>query len=314
MNKRTFQLISIIFIVVVGVMGIITYQKYTNYKSSKNEYATAKQAFDTGNRKYAEKKKSYDKTKNEYLATKEEVSKLRSNAESETSKVDKIIETYTANIHSTIKLLPTLRDKLSKMDAPEGIVFKTDPMGKPFIVHTNPTVEQAKKEWSDYWLEAEYYAEALKKESDDNFKLERVKTLIAIGRPFKDNEWPEGIESPDGMMYREIGTGGYDGDMKTNFAGLTSDAEYAEAQDDKVKNQAPSKEESLKFVKEHDKNNPDLAYNDFGVNSDSKGQFRLVKVSSKEWQEQGGTGSLGFLKVYGDGTVEDGTAEDMPEQ
>lgn len=40
------------------------------------------------------------------------------------------------------------------------------------------------------------------------------------------------------------------------------------------------------------------------ANADENGSYYLVKISSKAMRDQGGTGTVGFFKVYIDGTIE----------
>lgn len=88
----------------------------------------------------------------------------------------------------------------------------------------------------------------------------------------------------------------------------TRDNQIKEKEKEDAKKSAPTPEETLSLVRKRDGNDANFAYNDFGVYSDDKGEFRSVKVSDKSSQAQGGTGMLGWLKVYGDGTiVESGT-------
>lgn len=68
---------------------------------------------------------------------------------------------------------------------------------------------------------------------------------------------------------------------------------------------APTKEEINTILKKKYKEYDELAFNNYGIETDEKGSYVKIKVSIKEWQKQGGTGSAGFIKVYRDGTVED---------
>lgn len=71
---------------------------------------------------------------------------------------------------------------------------------------------------------------------------------------------------------------------------------------DSNENNAPSFEEAQKIM--HDKvQNDDIVYADFGSSSDEKGAFRKIKSTSVSMRENGGSGILGFMKVYSDGTV-----------
>ena len=224
------------------------------------------------------------------------------------------LQTYLDNANSTVNLIPTLVEKLSEMEAPEGLVFRPADgasISEPILAHKNPTLEQAKSEWPKEWAESVEIGKIINTviSSSDNAILGRVKNLIAIGRPYQDNEWPEILNSPDRMRTFFIGSGIYDSSLKTNFSGMSPDNKYADARDNKVKDQAPSKEETLEILKKRDNNDSNLAYNDSGVHTDKDGMYRLVRVSSKEWQAQGGSGTLGFVKVYGNGTVVESDAE-----
>lgn len=65
---------------------------------------------------------------------------------------------------------------------------------------------------------------------------------------------------------------------------------------------APSFEEAKKIMQDKDQNT-DIVYTDFGTSSDEKGAFRKVKATSISMRNNGGSGTLGFMKVYSDGTT-----------
>ncbi|MGM0214843.1 hypothetical protein [Enterococcus sp. AZ109] len=67
---------------------------------------------------------------------------------------------------------------------------------------------------------------------------------------------------------------------------------------------APSPEMALQILQNRDQN-PDFGYTDSGQGTDDYGAYRKVKVASLSTMKQGGTGTLGFVKVYSDGTVVD---------
>lgn len=67
---------------------------------------------------------------------------------------------------------------------------------------------------------------------------------------------------------------------------------------------APSLESAIQIIQNRDQN-PDLAYTDFGEGTDEHGAYRKLQITSISIREQGGSGTAGFAKVYGDGTVLD---------
>lgn len=67
-------------------------------------------------------------------------------------------------------------------------------------------------------------------------------------------------------------------------------------------NNAPSFEEAKKIMHDKDQND-DIVYADFGASSDEKGPFRKIKATSVSMKKNGGSGTLGFMKVYSDGSV-----------
>lgn len=315
MNKRTYQIILGLSLIGVLIAGIFTYQSYSKYLTTKENYTAAKKSFDAGNKKYLDNKEVYENGKKEYEDTKSELANIEKEVKTTSEQINTDLQTYLDNANATVNLIPTLVEKLSEMEAPEGMVFRPadgSSISEPILAHKNPTLEQAKSEWPKEWAESVEIGKIINTviSSSDNAILGRVKNLIAIGRPYQDNEWPEILNSPDRMRTFFIGSGIYDSSLKTNFSGMSPDNKYADARDNKVKDQGPSKEEALKWVKERDKNDPDLAYNDAGVHMGKDGNYRLIKVSSKSMQAQGGSGSLGFLRVYSDGTIKEGQEDD----
>lgn len=71
---------------------------------------------------------------------------------------------------------------------------------------------------------------------------------------------------------------------------------------DSTENNAPSFEEAQKILHDKDQND-DIVYADFGSSSNEKGAFRKIKATSVTMKENGGSGTLGLVKVYSDGTV-----------
>ena len=69
-----------------------------------------------------------------------------------------------------------------------------------------------------------------------------------------------------------------------------------------ISNNAPSFEEAQKIMQDKDQNN-DIVYADLGTSSDEKGYFRKIKATSISMRNNGGSGTLGFMKVYSDGTT-----------
>lgn len=314
MNKRTYQIILGLSLIGVLIAGIFTYQSYSKYLTTKENYTAAKKSFDAGNKKYLDNQKLYENSKKEYEDTKSELANIEKEVKTTSEQINTDLQTYLDNASATVNLIPTLVEKLSEMEAPEGRVFRPadgSSVSEPILAHKNPTLEQAKSEWPKEWAESVEIGKKMntKNGSSDEEILKRVQNLIAIGRPYQDNEWPEIVNSPDGIRTILIGTGGYDDTLDTNFAGMNDDGKYADARDNKVKDQAPSKEETLEILKKRDNNDSNLAYNDSGVHTDKDGMYRLVRVSNKEWQAQGGSGTLGFVKVYGNGTVVESDAE-----
>lgn len=322
MNKRTYQIISAVLLVGICALVFFTFQNYSKYQTNKDNYTEAKKSFDTGNKEYLAAKNIFEKAEKDYNDTKDKYAELKTKAESEAKKVDTSLQKYLDNGTNTNDLLATMSDKLSSMEAPEGTVFRKPENGtgnKPILAHTTPTVEQAKEEWPDFWEEGSEISKIINRGNitPDEAILERVKDLIATGRPYKDNEWPEEYTSPDGVRGITIGTPSYDSDLGTNFSGDNSGGKYAAAKDNKVSekhsatsNEPPSKEEAYIAVKKYDGNDPDIVYNDVETGKDSKGAYRKIKASSKSAQAQGGSGSLGFVKVYSDGTVVETTVTD----
>ncbi len=66
--------------------------------------------------------------------------------------------------------------------------------------------------------------------------------------------------------------------------------------------EAPNFEEAKKVMQNIDQN-PDIVYADFGTSVDDNGNYRKLKATSISMKKDGGSGTLGFVKVYFDGTV-----------
>ncbi|WP_288228124.1 hypothetical protein [uncultured Enterococcus sp.] len=65
---------------------------------------------------------------------------------------------------------------------------------------------------------------------------------------------------------------------------------------------APTYEEAKKIMQEKYQTD-DSVYADLGSSSDRNGAYRKIKATSVSMKEDGGSGTLGFLKVYSDGIV-----------
>lgn len=65
----------------------------------------------------------------------------------------------------------------------------------------------------------------------------------------------------------------------------------------------PSDANAQAFLKIYDKGDSDIVYNKQGSGTDDYGAFLDLKASSKSMQDGGGTGAIGFFRVYNDGTV-----------
>lgn len=61
--------------------------------------------------------------------------------------------------------------------------------------------------------------------------------------------------------------------------------------------------EQAKNVMQENYPNSDVVYADFGSSVDDIGYFRKLKATSVSMKQDGGSGTLGFVKVYSDGTV-----------
>lgn len=206
--------------------GSLTIYNYSRYSSTKKSYTIAKVKFNK------------DKKENDKALKK--LNEVTKNSQNKSNQIDSKIKTYLANKEDANAIVPKLVSKLEEMTPPEGRVFRAanESLKSSLLAHKPPqSINQAKEEWPDLWAEAEKVAELLaydSKRADENWLYERVKTLTEVGRPFKNNNWPEIYSSPDGMRTITIGTPMYD-DVGTNFSGMNPDGKYADAKDNKVK-------------------------------------------------------------------------------
>lgn len=84
---------------------------------------------------------------------------------------------------------------------------------------------------------------------------------------------------------------------------ITANSEaYTNDQNNQDSTTAPSLESAIQTIQNRDQNS-DFAYTDFGEGADDYGPYRKLKVASISAQQQGGSGTMGFVKIYNDNTI-----------
>lgn len=72
-----------------------------------------------------------------------------------------------------------------------------------------------------------------------------------------------------------------------------------------TENKITNVKQAYEHLRAKDNYNDDLLYNDMGEGIDEYGHYWQIKIASKEWRAQGGTGTLAQVRVYENGDIRD---------
>lgn len=160
----------------------------------------------------------------------------KSSTESISSNSDKISQSV-SNVSS--EPIKETSENLAEEDEDEKInstasEFIPSPSSEEEINIEDYTNEMLESNYPGQYAEAVEFARRLQKPNDQALISQMTKSLIQIGLPFYDNDWPEVYISPDGIRTIGMGTPAYDIDMETNFSGDCPNNKYARAKDNKM--------------------------------------------------------------------------------